>query len=106
MRSIFATLSLLFAICSQAEAATYLVTPGEVDFVVGPFIDNPIPVSISFGFTGGDYIGSIPPNGLVGPYYGYFIDDEQNLSMPGLLVLTLAMRGQQAAARRRVAGIA
>jgi hypothetical protein len=34
-----------------------------------------------------------------------FIDDEQNLSMPGLLVLTLAMREQQAAARRR-AGIA
>lgn len=34
-----------------------------------------------------------------------FIDDEQNLSMPGLLVLTLAMRGQQADARRR-AGIA
>ena len=34
-----------------------------------------------------------------------FIDDEQKLSMPGLLVLTLAMREQQAAARRR-AGIA
>jgi hypothetical protein len=34
-----------------------------------------------------------------------FIDDEQNLSMPGLLVLTIAMREQQAAARRR-AGIA
>jgi hypothetical protein len=33
------------------------------------------------------------------------IDDEQNLSMPGLLVLTLAMREQQADARRR-AGIA
>jgi hypothetical protein len=30
-----------------------------------------------------------------------FIDDEQNLSMPGLLVLTLAMREQQADARRR-----
>jgi hypothetical protein len=30
-----------------------------------------------------------------------FIDDRQNLSMPGLLVLTLAMRKQQAAARRR-----
>jgi hypothetical protein len=27
-----------------------------------------------------------------------FIDDEQNLSVPGLLVLTLAMREQQAAA--------
>jgi hypothetical protein len=27
-----------------------------------------------------------------------FIDDGQNLSMPGLLVLTLAMRKQQAAA--------
>jgi hypothetical protein len=34
-----------------------------------------------------------------------FIDDKQNLSMPGLLVLTLAMREQQAAARRRT-GIA
>jgi hypothetical protein len=34
-----------------------------------------------------------------------FIDDEQNLSQPGLLVLTLAVREQQAAARRR-AGIA
>ena len=34
-----------------------------------------------------------------------FIDDKQNLSMPGLLVLTLAMREQQAAATRR-AGIA
>jgi hypothetical protein len=31
-----------------------------------------------------------------------FIDDEQNLSMPGLLVLTLAMREQEAAARRRI----
>jgi hypothetical protein len=30
-----------------------------------------------------------------------FIDDEQKLSMPGLLVLTLAMREQQADARRR-----
>jgi hypothetical protein len=30
-----------------------------------------------------------------------FVDDEQNLSMPGLLVLTLAMREQQAAALRR-----
>jgi hypothetical protein len=34
-----------------------------------------------------------------------FIDDEQKLSMPGLLVLTIAMREQQAAARRRT-GIA
>jgi hypothetical protein len=34
-----------------------------------------------------------------------FIDDKQNLSMPGLLVLTLAMREQEAAATRR-AGIA
>jgi hypothetical protein len=34
-----------------------------------------------------------------------FIDDKQNLSMPGLLVLTLAMREQQAVARRR-AGMA
>jgi hypothetical protein len=34
-----------------------------------------------------------------------YIDDAQNLSMPGLLVLTLAMREQQAAARRR-AGLA
>jgi hypothetical protein len=34
-----------------------------------------------------------------------FIDDAQNLSMPGLLVLTLAMREQQEAARRR-AGLA
>jgi hypothetical protein len=34
-----------------------------------------------------------------------FIDDEQNLSIPGLLVLTLAMREQEAAAPRR-AGIA
>ncbi len=33
------------------------------------------------------------------------IDDEQNLSMPGLLVFTLALREQQAAARQR-AGIA
>jgi hypothetical protein len=30
-----------------------------------------------------------------------FIDDEQKLSMPGLLVLTLAVREQQADARRR-----
>jgi hypothetical protein len=32
------------------------------------------------------------------------IDDAQNLSMPGLLVLTLAMRDQQAAAARWRAG--
>jgi hypothetical protein len=29
------------------------------------------------------------------------IDDDQNLSLPGLLVFTLALREQQAAARRR-----
>ena len=29
------------------------------------------------------------------------VDDERNLSMPGLMVLTLAMREQQADARRR-----
>jgi hypothetical protein len=33
------------------------------------------------------------------------VTDEQNLSLPGLLVFTLALREQQAAARRR-AGIA
>lgn len=33
-----------------------------------------------------------------------FIDDDQKLSIPGLLVLTLAMREQQSGARRR-AGI-
>jgi hypothetical protein len=32
------------------------------------------------------------------------VNDEQNLSLPGLLVFTLALREQQAAARRR-AGI-
>ena len=33
------------------------------------------------------------------------VNDEQNLSLPGLLVFTLALREQQATARRR-AGIA
>jgi len=33
------------------------------------------------------------------------VNDEQNLSLPGLLVFTLALREQQAVARRR-AGIA
>jgi hypothetical protein len=33
------------------------------------------------------------------------VNDEQNLSLPGLLVFTLALREQQAAARQR-AGIA
>ena len=33
-----------------------------------------------------------------------FIDDDQKLSMPGLLVLTLAMREQQADAQRRAEG--
>jgi hypothetical protein len=34
------------------------------------------------------------------------VDDEQNLSMPGLMVFTLAMREQQANAARRRAGLA
>jgi hypothetical protein len=34
------------------------------------------------------------------------VDDEQNLSMPGLMVFTLAMREQQANAARRHAGLA
>ena len=33
-----------------------------------------------------------------------FIDDDQKLSMPGLLVLTLAMREQQADVQRRAEG--
>jgi len=34
-----------------------------------------------------------------------FIDDNQQLSMPGLLVLTLAMREQQADVQRRAEGL-
>jgi hypothetical protein len=71
---IVAAFSLLLSIGSQACADTYLVAPGEVDTVIGPFVaDNPIPVSISLSVTGGNYVGLIPPDGLVGPYYGYFI---------------------------------